>query len=875
MSCVKCAAGKISTPMEEMTDDNGVAVVVGASTCVVPKYATVADCEEKREYLNNSLESFIPSKWDERKIVEEKTSQFKCVRCQLGQYCGSCEEGARCSRSTPTISEHKLRPGYWNVTWDVKSIRSTGKCKEIEPGKYDCGRRNSWTREWFNPLYVACPIRASCVGYNFTSQTHGGCFPTTRGPLCALCIADHFRPNKTSAGCEKCTGTTVPSRIGILFGAVILLSLIIHASRRRLIRLRKKYGHAWKALIRIVSINLTFVQISTSLPTVIPIPWPQTYLDFLDNFSFVEFDMVGLLGLKCVGGDFWDFRMRIVVVCCIPVTMTVTLLIMHKVHSSKLLKLKRGDEKFNEIRDRAVIHLYDQVDVDQDGGIDPHEFRLLLQQVNFEDSRIIGGASKNRKRRGSMSQRFNSKMTEKQLLVEMKRLGATDVIRNHRTVLELTKSKFVTAAQTGKLPGHSWIVNSEINRVWAEYMALLLTLLFLVHAPISQRFLFYFACHEVGGRHFLRQDYSIECFKNLHYDFSFIVVTLMVSFTFLFPTIILIQLCKRRKFLRTPRVRNKYGFLYLHFRPGAEYWELHEVFRRLILTGFLVFVQDITHRAAIAIIVCIFSVASLNFFRPHPNKVVFAVAQISFLICTFKYLAIIFVDTNTFVTAEANDENNFLGVLLVIFDFSFLVASCFGIISVAIIMGQELKRQKRHPLTFGSAMKKTALGDEDINRTVQTTIIVPATTTESRKQPSDVKRRLSLGSKQIHRALQKNKDNDHVKKIESTSSETLGVRLRELEKMSKASNARLQKRLKKRSLLQHTKGAVPKVNASTTPSKYNKVVENSKIELEGTLLPLSSSEKKTQSQNHQLQQKESKQQSHKKERKETERNAKK
>ena len=108
----------------------------------------------------------------------------------------------------------------------------------------------------------------------------------------------------------------------------------------------------------------------------------------------------------------------------------------------------------------------------------------------------------------------------------------------------------------------------------------------------------------------------------------------MCLFTFMFPLVILFQLCRRRKHLRTPGVvRNKYGFLYLHFSIGAEYWELHEVFRKLILIGFLVFLQNVTHRAAVAILISVFAVASLHYYRPHPNRIVFLVAQISFIIC--------------------------------------------------------------------------------------------------------------------------------------------------------------------------------------------------------------------------------------------------
>ena len=63
------------------------------------------------------------------------------------------------------------------------------------------------------------------------------------------------------------------------------------------------------------------------------------------------------------------------------------------------------------------------------------------------------------------------------------------------------------------------------------------------------------------------------------------------------------------------------------------------------MTGLLVFVPDMTHRAAMAIFICVLSVASLNYFKPHLSWVVFFVEQISFMLSTFKYLAVILLDT--------------------------------------------------------------------------------------------------------------------------------------------------------------------------------------------------------------------------------------
>lgn len=49
---------------------------------------------------------------------------------------------------------------------------------------------------------------------------------------------------------------------------------------------------------------------------------------------------------------------------------------------------------------------------------------------------------------------------------------------------------------------------------------------------------------------------------------------------------------------------------------GGEYWEIHEVLRKMILTGLLVFVPPYS-RAAVAILVSVIVVANLNYVKPH------------------------------------------------------------------------------------------------------------------------------------------------------------------------------------------------------------------------------------------------------------------
>ena len=167
------------------------------------------------------------------------------------------------------------------------------------------------------------------------------------------------------------------------------------------------------------------------------------------------------------------------------------------------------------------------------------------------------------------------------------------------TVLVLYRDDLISAVvqhKVNQVLGNEWVEKAALDRAKTSHISMLLFLLFLCHAPISQRICEFFSCHTIGEKNlakdFLRDDYNMECWTGEHGSFAVIVVFFLVVFTLAFPLIILSILCKKRKILYTPKVQRNYGFLYNRFSKGAEMWEIHELFRKLILMGALIFCQS-------------------------------------------------------------------------------------------------------------------------------------------------------------------------------------------------------------------------------------------------------------------------------------------
>jgi hypothetical protein len=150
------------------------------------------------------------------------------------------------------------------------------------------------------------------------------CTDTTTGPLCALCKEGYFRESRTSAECSQCTPGTVPIRFGALIAIGFTAIVLLYYLQKKAVALSEEFTHTFALLRRLGVINMSYFQVATSLPRLIYIEWPTNYVTMLDSLSFVNVDIVALLGLKCVQVknfvDFDnDFRMSIVIMTSLPI----------------------------------------------------------------------------------------------------------------------------------------------------------------------------------------------------------------------------------------------------------------------------------------------------------------------------------------------------------------------------------------------------------------------------------------------------------------------------------------------------------------------------------------------------------------------------
>ena len=157
------------------------------TACERPAWTLPGDCEPKVQYLNDQSDS-----------KEEWT-------------CEPCPNGVDCSLPSSFSTLSMQATGFWNATWE-----------EVQPS------------------FHACPRPGNCRATNDSNASP--CLANSDGPLCAVCLPNHYVEASTGA-CQQCSTTSQSAKAGVLATLVCFLLfcyLLYRQCRHRIRRLRAK-----------------------------------------------------------------------------------------------------------------------------------------------------------------------------------------------------------------------------------------------------------------------------------------------------------------------------------------------------------------------------------------------------------------------------------------------------------------------------------------------------------------------------------------------------------------------------------------------------------------------------------------------------------
>ena len=311
-------------------------------------------------------------------------------------------------------------------------------------------------------------------------------------PACGICAAHHFEASDGS--CQPCSAASSAARIGALVTLIVfLLSLygLYRLCRKRIRRLKHKAEDAATEYADVLELALeygadgmkifvVFWQISSTSPGLLDLPFPPVYTQFLALFKWVNFDVLGLLGLDCVGN--LDYRARVALSCMLPVLVVGCSVLVYA--TTKMQTMAQGVRTASpKEREEAVLALFDLVDADKSGYIEPNEFKMMLRELNHK--------------------RLDTKHVE-HMITRIMGLDGNAPAAKH--IVRLSRQQFMDAAMSGNIAdtnADKWVKYIQENRQRSQIFSTAFQLLGLIHAPVSSRLFNYFDCHPMGTRSFL------------------------------------------------------------------------------------------------------------------------------------------------------------------------------------------------------------------------------------------------------------------------------------------------------------------------------------------------------------------------------------
>ena len=349
----------------------------------------------------------------------------------------------------------------------------------------------------------------------------------------------------------------------------------------------------------------------------------------------------------------------------------------------------------------------------------------------------------------------------------------------------------------------------EFNHV-SRALASVGELMFTIHTPVSQAAFEWFWPVALGssGMFVLKVDPNVVMFDPLWWSILPVTVVVFVSLTFGLPLIIGTMLYVYRYELDSVKVLSRLGWMFDRYSPGVEWWGLHEMFRKLLLTSLLIFVPTVSIRVALALVVSFVAVVNLNYFRPFQSSIVFAVSQVANFFTTLKYILAML----RLVQNEVQETVGFAHVLIAL---DLLCYSLFFLGAVLLVVAA------------GRAFRSSVLGeDSDGNR--------------SDAENLPVRRRSSVHKKLSKKKKKKKKQKKSVATTEPQNIKEKTTELRVAKNVPEASATKVMPVQKRASNGSDASTRLPAgkeheltlAGVSSTGEKRGQVVENKKREEE-------------------------------------------
>ena len=393
---------------------------------------------------------------------------------------------------------------------------------------------------------------SSCIGG--VGAAEGPCKPWTQGPYCQLCnVTDTSRYFSAEASaclpCEGSAGASILIGIGSSLAAIVVGLVVVFMKPHRNVPALSMLSRWLARMYSQLSLRakakqlLGLYQVATRISDVYEVSMPGAMARLLSFLELFNFNLPRLgLPLQCL--SIGTYQQQLAITMLMPLVFAAIIVIGFLVHSLV------GRSATEKLLDQAF------------------ELKAAFPQ-NGEVQEIVAKAIVEG-RSGSAD-------------------GTSGGVLNQETVTKLRN-----IAQELLKPSLRRRVKRCVLAGVMSALPWLLTLTFLVFPMVSSAAFRAFSCEEFeDGRSFLRADYGVECGTDEHYrakGLAWLGIVLYPGGTSLLYAVLLQRVRSAIVQKRPTTLSKALGYLVRDYEPGYFWWELFEMWKKLVLVGFAVLI---------------------------------------------------------------------------------------------------------------------------------------------------------------------------------------------------------------------------------------------------------------------------------------------
>jgi len=571
-------------------------------------------------------------------------------------YCKACPPETNCTINT-TLKTLQVPTGFWRDSLKSSTL-------------YKCSSN------------MACNSSDTPQG-----NSHDYCIANHHGPLCESCQEENEYFNMIDGRCISCPNISQRVIIGciiLLLSIAIIIYVYVVISRSSWKKYLDSvstffYGLSLQAKMKIL---ISFLQVVIAIGPVYGVRLDNEFVKFFNLLKFMNFNIFQfrLFPGECIG----TMRSRIIILSVWPFALIIMLclmlivysLIIQKIQSKNLCddeeRLDTFEAEEQELLTEASLKIDNDsshIDVDRDSvrSVKPLALEVMVAELNLQST----SEAKNNDNRDHEHQSMESIDKNGEQSDDM----SADIFHDYE---DQSSQMHQSSAKVGL---------QDFRQLWSKLIYINVIVLYLVLPSVSNTIFDAITCRafntsdkEDTSRSYLVADWSINCDSN-NDEFNGLFNLFWVMFTlwpFLVPLTFLGLLISIRKSVysqRTTFLSEACSFLWRDYKEGMVFWEILDIYRKLILTG-LVNLIDLEKgstkilRLVTAIMVSALYLGILALARPYRQNTDLHLAFTSnvLLICFFSTGVIIHVcqDDDSCEMYIGSSINSFMATLVAV-----------------------------------------------------------------------------------------------------------------------------------------------------------------------------------------------------------------